>query len=542
MKLIPLRELPGTPALVADTIEGRARVDFGFPTRVEADLWRARSEQEAKRDRPRKLLVERLLAQSENLDLHEAARKNIEALNEPGTLAVVTGQQAGLGGGPLLTLYKALTAINLARRIQRESGIRTVPLFWTATSDHNLAEAAQVFWINLENRLAWYRADGHGNRVPVGELRLGKHASELIAGLERDLPDNEFTPALLDLLRECYPPEQTFGRALHHLGNRILGPMGLVILDAEDPELKRACRPFWEQIAESADERLKRIMQRSRELEEAGYKVQAPVAPGRPALFLLEEGIRRKVVLGGHGKRAQSDIVLSQKALAKLAAEEPERLSPGVTLRPLYESALLPTGAYIAGPHEMAYWAQLSTAFDLLDLPRPAVLHRAGFTLVEKKVKRWLKKLGVEADSFLGDTQALGREILHNLDDVGIRETAQRARAYCGQAENELMKLAAESFSHLEGAVETAFAKVRYQVDKLEANFIQALKRKHSDMVEAFECVGTHLRPGGKLQERIISPHYYFARYGKDILEPLMNRCGEAIGQHGLLEMEELLE
>lgn len=542
MNSIPFHQLSSIPELVQDVLAGKSRIDFGFPTAVTPEFWTQRSREETDHPRDRQILVTRLHKQLDRFQPPEAILKNIDALREPETLTVVTGQQVALAGGPLLTLYKALTTIALARKLEKESGVHTVPVFWMATSDHNFGEAAQHHLIDQKNelvRLAWDHTD---NRVPVGSLPLGEMSTVLIDHLEKDLPDSEFKPELLRILGEAYTPEATFANAFQKLGTDLLGPYGLVLLNPEDAALKQSCRDFWIRSIEDIDDRLHQLQQRGRELEEAGYRVQAPVTRGRPALFLLENGIRRKVVLEGRSRLAKSDIIIAREELLQVAKDEPERLSAGVTMRPMYQGYLLPAGAYVAGPNEMAYWGQLPGLFEPLGARSPAVVHRASFTLIEKKIRRKIEKLGATPPDFLGDLSDLTEEFVKRRSSVDLDHTFVTLKERCNKLEEHFASLLEmPPFGGLETAIQGAEKRIQQQLDTLENKFNQRLRQYHQDLVDSVERVTVHLRPAGKLQERLLSGHYYFARYGFSLIDRLIEVSLEKPGYHQMLDMEELL-
>ncbi len=534
--------LASYPKYIVDIYSGNSRVDFGFETFPTIDFWKQKSEEEKQFLRPMDIIVKRLHAQLSRFDTPSIVYENIDALKTPGTLTVVTGQQVGLGGGPLLTLYKAITTIALARHLQEKSGVRTVPIFWMATSDHNIIESGQLHWINQQNELVRVAFQGQETRAPVGSMPLGSLADSLVEGLQRDLPESEFKETLISTVSEAYRPENTFALAFQQLGTYLLGKHGLVFLDPEDVEIKKACAPFWTRAAGEIDVRLERIKTRSREIEDAGYHVQAPVVSKRPAIFVHENGQRRKVVLEGRSVLAQSDIILTSEELMNFAKNEPERLSAGVTLRPHFQGYLLPTGAYVAGPHEMAYWAQLPTTFEPLGIPKPAVVQRAGFTLLEEKIKRKIENADLHYEQLFGDISGLTHELVQNYSNYSPEELFDEVRNRCGEMHSRIMnELENGPFGGMEMAVENALRKIHYQIDSLEGKFNQRLQKHHSDFVRGIEMILMHIRPAKKLQERVVSPLYYFSRYGVGWLENLIERSLDSIGKHTIVEMKELI-
>ncbi len=542
MKTVPLSTFASTPLLVSHALSGELELDFGFPLNVDSPWWRRRSEIEARHPRDTAALSRILLRQAGSAPLHDEARKNINALAKPGTLAVVTGQQTGIAGGPLLTLYKALSAIAVAKHMESESGVRTVPVFWMATSDHNYTEVSQLHWLNVNNELVRRTDSLRDNRRPVGLLRLGDFGPELIAALKADMPDTDFLRDVFSPLEAAYgDPEQTWGHAFRLLMQEMLGPYGMVVLDPEDGELKQYAKPFWQASCEEVEQRLDRLGARSDELQQAGYEVQAPVETGRPALFVLEEGVRRKVVLEGHVRRSRSDLILTKQRLQQIAREAPETLSAGVTLRPLLQGWLLPTAAYVPGPHEMAYWAQLSPAFEPLGLAPPALIHRASFTLIEKKTRRSLGKLGIEEEELFGSLEELSDRIVQQAHEDRSSPVFEEMERCMAEARSSLMALTEGStYGGLENAVAGNFKRLEQQLGKLQGVFTDRIKRSHGDLLGHLEKAAVHISPAGKPQERVLTPFYYLARYSSRLIPFLLERCLDASGTHGFLDLEEM--
>ncbi|MCB2212734.1 bacillithiol biosynthesis cysteine-adding enzyme BshC [bacterium] len=540
MDMLTYDEFPGIPPLVHETIAGISHIDYGFRTYPDPVAWVEQSKSEAKHERPIGAIADTIRKQYGDLPLTQAVRQNLDALTQPGTMAVVTGQQVGIAGGPLLTLYKAMTTIALAERLERGTGVRTVPIFWMATSDHNLPECAQSHWIDLNNQLSSYKDTKSGNRFPVGSLKLGNRAEDLLQKLITQLPSTEFSADVLNSLRSAYAPEHTFADAFRRFWNDFLGTYGLVFFDPEDPEIKRLSAPFMRKAAAEVDDRLAILVERSQMIERAGYKSQAPIEPGRPALFLLEEGQRRKIVLEGKAIRGMSDLIISRDKLVKLAETEPERLSAGVTLRPMLQGWLLPTGAYVAGPHEMAYWAQLPGAFAPLGIHKPAVVPRASLTLVEPKVERWLNKYELQPSDIFAGEKELSKRLLASRRDDETDHALADLDADLKSHERILTDMTRDGdFGGLDTLVESSFGKMRYHVDKLRHGFSERLMRRHGTLLKHVEQLSTHLFPGGIPQERVISPVYYLIRYGNSMLDGLNETALQAVGRHMFINLKE---
>ncbi|OGB94046.1 MAG: bacillithiol biosynthesis cysteine-adding enzyme BshC, partial [candidate division NC10 bacterium RBG_16_65_8] len=320
-----------------------------------------------------------LLAQQEVWEAPPAVRRRIDELCTPGGLAVCTGQQTALFGGPLFTLYKALTAVALASRLEHALRRPVVPLFWMASEDHDVAEADHVYLADRGGNLtqlrhtAWASPDGF---MPAN-LRLGPAIHETLARLREFLPATEFSDALCDALARAYIPDRTLSEAFARWLTHLLGETGLVLVDAADPDLKRLAAGIFRREVEEAPRTSAAILDVSRALRASGYPAQIDARPDGVNCFLLQAG-RRALARDPAGFRLRdTGEVISAAALHRMAQESPERFSPNVALRPVVQDTLFPTLAYVAGPGELAYFAQLRPVYAAFDVPMPAIVPRA---------------------------------------------------------------------------------------------------------------------------------------------------------------------
>jgi bacillithiol synthase len=540
MNMITLAEFPGIPPLVHETISGVSHIEYGFRTYPDPSAWIEQSQREAVHARPLADIVNAIRQQYSGIDIPDAVRQNLESLAEPGTMAVVTGQQTGLAGGPLLTLYKAMTTIALAERLERGTKIKTVPIFWMATSDHNLVEAAQHHWLTLDNQLAHFKETRQGNRVPVGSLPLGELPKEFFERISPAIPETEFSGKYMQMLLDAYQPDATFADAFRQWYTELLGKYGLIFFDPEDPAMKQLSAPFYQAAIAEVDDRLERIVERSKMIERAGYKSQAPAEAGRPALFILDEGQRRKVVLEGKARRGLSDIIISRDDLMTIACDEPERLSSGVTLRPILQGWLLPTGAYVAGPHEMAYWSQLAEAFTPLGIEKPAVVSRSSITIIEPKVRKWLSKYDISPTEMFVGLKMLTSQLLATRRDEASDHAFAALLDDLNSHERVLTDLTrGNDFSGLENVVDTSFRKMNYHVDRLRHAFSERSKSRHTTLLQHVEQLSNHLFPGGTPQERVIGSLHYLVRYGDTFVDGVREQAMDSIGQHMFVDLKE---
>ena len=471
----------------------------------------------------------------------------VETLRDPASVAVVTGQQLGLFAGPLYTVYKARTAVRLAGRLEEETGRPAVPVFWLADEDHDFAEIRRAaFADGPDVRFAVYD-DGRparDNAVPVGRIVLAEEAvAGALAGLEAALPAGPHRAEALALARAAYVPSRTMRDAFAHL-LRALVP-DVVLMSADDARLKALAAPLVRREVETWARTYADLEARSAALEAAGFHAQ--VAPSPVNLFWLEDdatppdGEAGAQPAGaqpaGAGRRLALDPAPSPSgaadtfevrgagrslSAADLLAAPPERFSPNVVLRPLVQDTLLPTAAYVAGPGEAAYFAQLGPVYERFGVPMPVVEPRLSLTVVEPGVAKVLDRYGLALADLSGDLAGLWRRLALAESDVDLDAAFADARARLASVMDGLEAVAARVGGELEGAAGAARAATQNAVDRLETKTVRVEKRGHEAIRERLERSQAALWPGGALQERALGPLGVVARHGVGALADLV--------------------
>ncbi len=447
---------------------------------------------------------------------------------EEGGLVVTTGQQAGLFTGPLYTIHKAVTAIRLAGALESLLERPVLPVFWIASEDHDWEEAARASVVDLDNELREIRIPPPDperapplHRIPLG--RAGPAAVEEIAGL---LPETEFTPDLLALLRQTLEPDATLPSAMGRVLEALLGPHGLFVTDAHHPAVKVASREVLRREVEEAEEREEALRARARRLEREGHPLQVPVLEDALNLFVEGPAGRERLFRDGDGfrlRRSQSRMERSE--LLRRIEEEPATVSPNVLLRPVAESAAFPVAAYVGGPGEIAYFAELEPVFGAHGMEPPPVHPRRSFTLVEGKVAKVLEKFGLSP----AELQAPPHEIAGRLAREEVPDEVRRAlgelRGAIGEGSGRLLEAVRTLDPTLKGPVDGARNTAFQALDEVEAKIVQAVKREDRIAASQVEKARVHLFPGGRPQERVLNVFYYLARYGPDLVERLIEEA-----------------
>ena len=321
-----------------------------------------------------------LRRQAEGWGLLEASRESLARFEKPETIVVVSGQQPGLFGGPLYTLYKTITGIAFARELERATGRSVVPIFWIASDDHDFEESRHSF---VGGQEVAYPLDAAPHGVSLSRVTLGPPIVDLVRQVEETVGQAMYGGDVVARLRDAYAPGRGWTEAFARLAGGWAAPWGALVFDPADPEAKRLALPVFEREIELKGKSSEAARTRGEELEKAGYHAQ--IARTGQELNLFWHGTVREAirVSGNTLKLGESGREIASKELLARLREKPEDGSPGVLLRPLMQDHLLPTAAYVGGPSEVAYWAQVYALYPLFGMAPPAIVPRAGATIVE---------------------------------------------------------------------------------------------------------------------------------------------------------------
>lgn len=446
--------------------------------------------------------------------------------------AVTTGQQPGLFGGPLFALYKALTAAALARRLEVLLERPVLPVFWVAAEDHDWEEVRRIHLLDPENELESVEIP-----IPVGREEAPLHrvalGSEIIRARERFLsllPDSDFAPPWRTLLETSYREGETLPGAFAHLLEELLGPQGIFILRPEHPSLQAASLPVLLAEAEQAAEVESELLRRGQALEAAGFGLQVPLLPGGVNLFFEGPRGRDRLFRDGAGfrlRRAGESITLRE--LRARTEDDPALLSPNVLLRPVVESRLIPTLAYVAGPGETAYFAQTEPVFRAHGMAQPVIHPRLSAVLLEGKVQKVLAKFGLEVEALSRPHHEVASKVVREGIPPEVRAALGGFRGGVARSAKELEAAVRTVDPTLTGPVDHLRNQSFVLLGDLEKKVMQALKRENEVALAQLEKIRLHLYPTGRPQERVLSPFYYLFRYGPDLMERLAEAAQGAV-------------
>ena len=446
-------------------------------------------------------------------------------LGQPGALAITTGQQPGLFTGPLYTVHKALSAAALARVLERRWDRPVVPVFWVAADDHDFVEASQASWTAADGSLVSVSLPPRAPDAPLTPMYRERLGPGLDAALERlvaDLPASEFRDSTLEWIRRHYRAEATVAGAFGGALAELLAPAGIVCLDSAHPAVKRAAAPLILRALEEAAELDADLDRRSEELG-AGARTSGVALGDGASLVMLEGAQGRDRLVASEGgfvtRRARERFSLEE--LRHIAATEPTRLSPNVLLRPVVESALLPTVAYVAGPGELRYLVLTPPVYERLGVARQRPIPRWSGVLVEPKVDRVLEKFGVTLEDLLEPGGALEARLVRSQLPGEAVKALERMRAALEAGYEALARSAEEIDPTLARPIQGARHQALAGTQEVEKKLVQHLKRRQETELGQIARARGSVLPGNKPQERVLTVAPFLARYGPALISDL---------------------
>lgn len=451
-----------------------------------------------------------------------AASRRLERILAGGGKFVSTGQQPVLFLGPLYVLYKALTAIRVAREVESETGDPTLALFWIASDDHDWAEVGATRLPDRENRLRELRLDPPPGREgrPVGPSRMGPAVEHLTEELPQLLPESDFLPRYLALFRDAYRGDGTMAGAFASALSGVLGDRPLAWIDAAGPAVKRASVPLLRRALTSPAEGEEALREGARRVRAAGYEATIPVLKGASHVFVdTSNGRERVYVEGGRARLGRGGERRDVEELLRKLEEEPERFSPNVALRPVLESWLLPVARAILGPGEIAYWAELAPLFARHGVEIPRVEPRHGWMVVEAKVAKVLEKLQAGVEEFADGGDSLRRSVIERGRPPEVARTLTALRRAIQEATGRVEDATAEELPGIRASVGKAKSQLMAAVDELERSVDQRVEERQKVVLDQIDKATLHLFPDGDPQERVVNPLYYLSRYGDRFVE-----------------------
>ena len=476
-----------------------------------------------------------IAAQQQRRGAPAASRASGARLADPATRVVITGQQAGLFGGPLFTLLKALTAMKLAAKVEREHQVPVVPVFWIDAEDHDWPEVSGCTVLDTELAPSAIRLadlDGAGH-LPIARLSLTTDSATAVDQLDAALPDSEFKASIIASLRKAYAPGTGMATAFGTWIEEVLGPHGLVVYDSSDVAAKALARDvFVTEVSQPGN--TARIAGRAGEaLVAKGYHAQAILADGTVSLFHLNA--QRAPVRVGGNQAFIGDHELSLPQLVDEAKQHPEHFSPNVLLRPIVQDTVFPTICYVAGPNELAYLGQLKEVYAHFGVPMPLMYQRATATLADSATVRFLNKYQLPLTALRAQDEAALNQLLASQLPPSVEQSLAAAVAAINERMTAVAAAVPQIDPTLEGTVKSTLGKLQHEVHSLHNKVIQAAKRRDETLRRQFQRAQALTFPQGHPQEREVGFVWFLNRYGPALVDRLIDELPLEMGHHWVL-------
>lgn len=462
----------------------------------------------------RNLLVRILQTQYANVNASASTINNIEALKSNHTFTVTTGHQLCLFTGPLYMVYKILSIIKLAQQLtEKHKDVKVIPVFWMATEDHDFDEINHCFAGANLKKFHWQK----NAKGPVGRLStLG--LKSLINTFSEIFHKTKSQQFFEQLLHEAYNEKNSLAKATQILLNGLFGHYGLVIIDADHPELKKQLIPVLkEELFHQTT--IHCVNQQLESFKQLGYNPQ--VNPRQINLFYMENGFRERI-------EKQGEIYVVLNTNVSFTAEEllfeienfPEKFSPNVLLRPIYQETILPNIAYVGGGAELAYWLQLYPLFKSLKTFFPVLLMRDSALVLSQNVQKKLEQLNINLPQLFANKNDLLNQLIHQISNNNLQLT--EAQQELENLYNQIATKALNIDKNLEKPIFGNLQKSKKLISSIEKKMFRAEKRKHDVVQNRLQKLYDEIFPNGSFQERKANVSLFYGTYGQTIFDHLL--------------------
>ncbi len=487
----------------------------------------------------RKQLAAILEEQNRNYGCGSKTLGNINNLKQNQTCAVVTGQQVGLFSGPLYTIYKALTVVKLTEYLNQNGQGSFVPIFWLAADDHDFAEINHINLLNKNNQIEKIQCDSFSlsTKLPASKILLTQEINKCVRQLTNLTHDSEFKDEIISHLSEAYEPDLSYVEAFGKWMTRLFKSYGLIFIDASHQGFKELGKSvFLREIAEYSPS-TQCAIETSKKLKQAKYNCQIQLREGILNLFFTDSE-RQSIGIKEDGYIIKdTQQTYSRDELFALMENKPYLCSPNVLLRPIYQDAILPTVAYIGGPSEVAYFAQMKGIYERFRIPMPIIYPRKSLTIIEHKIKSVLQKHNVNVQDFWHNfdqtVQTIIKKHIPQSIDKFFTSAASHLKQDFQSIKNEIVSIEPD----LENSAGFTLEKINQQLKYLEKKILKASKKQNEILIQQLHKVKNNLYPANHLQERVLNIVPYLIKYGYPFIDKLYKTIDVNNHDHQIIEL-----
>ncbi len=460
-----------------------------------------------------------LLRFNRKFDVDEEALKNIKRVKEEGAVALVTGQQLGLFGGPVYTFYKIISVIHLSRKLEKQLERPVIPVFWPADEDHDFDEVRTVNVLNSEGLKTFSLPKDQSNQS-VAEIEFPEELNALKANLREALIDTDFTGDLGELVNSCFTPKATFLEGFGKFISRIFSKHGLVLAGSNNEEVKEQTKSTFIESVQQEDAAFKALSEQSNKLQEQWH--QQVTLYDSHLFYLSKNNGRIKISRDEAVWQTGNGKVWSSSELVNEIENDHARFSPDVFLRPIIQDRLLPTLGYVGGPGEIAYYGQMKSFYKIFGMKMPVIFPRLSATFVEPAIVRIFRALPFKIEDYKKRIEDLESDFAKQTEQIDIENLFDEWKKGVDDLQAFHSKTIKNIDETLEGSSKKAQAHYFNELDKLKGKTYRAVKENEETQIKRIHRIQRHLFPNRNLQERTISGIYYMNKFGVDIWERLL--------------------
>lgn len=472
----------------------------------------------------RNKLCDILLNENKKYGVGEKSLQNIKKLRENDCVAVLTGQQSGLFSGPLYTIYKALSAVKLADKLNNQ-GVNAVPVFWIASEDHDFAEISKTFYIDNNSRLSSVKniPDKQNDGAPISFIEIEDNIKDSIIDWINNQETTEFSDKLESLLVSTYKTGENFSSAFGKLLVKLLNEFGLIYVSPMNRDLRKLCIPIYESAINNYEAITKQLLERNNELKAAGYHSQVLVEEDFfPFFYIDKNNIRNSLRYdkeSGKIRTQDSKYEFSVENFADVAVKAPESLSPNALLRPVIQDYLFPTICYFGGGAEIAYFGQNSVIYELLNRPVTQIRHRSSFTIIQGRHRRTLNKYALNFIDLFEGKEKIMAEIIENYLNRETSNVFTETEKSINTELNNLDQHLAKAEPTLSDNLANRRQKILWHLETLRKKFHKAEILKHQIVQRRINSLFADILPDNVLQERYLNTLYFINIYGENFID-----------------------
>jgi bacillithiol synthase len=493
---------------------------------------------------PRVEVAEHIESFMKRFPSSEAVIKSIDKLKTHNSLVVIGGQQAGILTGPLYSIHKVISIIKLAEQKEAQLGVPVVPVFWIAGEDHDFQEVNHVFVPVNQKVDKWTYPEKVLNKKMVSDIQLNKESClSWVGNLIENFGETEHTNTLLEFAKEQISISTTFVDFFANIIMELFKDYGLLIVDSGNKEFRLLQKEFLKKQILHHEAITDKLLEQQREIGKRGFPITIEASEENANLFYYDQKMNERILLeydrgNDHFVEKNGALSFTRENLVVLAEENPAYLSNNVVTRPLMQEWLFPTVAFIAGPGEISYWAELKLVFEYFNIKMPPIVPRLNITILDRSVETDVEELHLNlADVLSSGTEKERHQFLEAIKDKEVESLFSITKDQLDKRYRQIEAKTAELDRGLLPLLKKNESYVLKEIEFFEKKLNEAVRLKHDNIIKKYARVDLALRPNGFPQERVWNVFYYLNQFGLTFIKDLMTGRFEFDGWHKVMKI-----